>query len=99
MFRELAKKAKKIDVRKLALQVAKANVGLITNNVIDQLDVGIAGDKKNVGIYTTLYYSRYKRRLGSNAPFRVVDLKVTGKLYKGIFTKITDKNILEALKK
>lgn len=89
MLRELAQKAKKININKLALQVAKANVGLITDNVIDQLNVGIAGDGAQVGKYTTDYYSRYKRRLGSSAPFGVVDLKVSGDLYKGLNTKIT----------
>jgi len=89
MLRELANQAKKIDINKLVLQVAQANVGLITDNVIDQLDVGIAGDARQVGRYTTDYYSRFKRRSGSNAPFGVVDLKVSGDLYKGLNTKIT----------
>ncbi len=93
MFRELAESAKKINVKELALQVAKANVGLITDNVIDQLDVGIAGDGQKVGEYSTGYYSRLKRRMGSNAPFGFVDLKFTGKLYKGIRTKITKDEI------
>lgn len=94
MLRELAKKAKKIDVDKLALDVAKANQGLITDNVIDQLDVGIAGDGQQVGKYTTDYYSRYKRRLGSRAPYGVVDLKVTGTLYEGIRTFVFPKQFL-----
>lgn len=89
MFRELAQKAKAINISKLALQVAKANAGLVTDNVIDQLDVGIAGDGGQVGKYTTDYYARFKRRGGSNAPFGVVDLKVNGDLYKGLNTKIT----------
>lgn len=89
MFRELAQKARKINVNKLALQVAQANAGLITDNVIDQLDVGIAGDGAVVGKYTTDYYSRFKRRIGSNSPYGVVDLKVTGGLYKGLRTKVT----------
>lgn len=88
MLKELAAKAKKINISKLALQVAKANVGLITDNVIDQLNVGIAGDGASVGSYATDYYSRYKRRIGSLAPFGTVDLKVTGKLYKGLRTSI-----------
>lgn len=88
MFRELAKKAKRINVRQLALKVAQANAGLITDNVIDQLDVGIAGDGNRVGLYTTDFYSRLKRRGGSNAPFGVVDLKVTGALHRGIRTKV-----------
>jgi hypothetical protein len=94
MFRELAKKAKAINVSKLALSVAKANVGLITDNVIDQLDVGIAGDGGLVGNYTTDYYSRFKRRSGSNAPFGVVDLKVTGALYKGLRTDIKGTSVI-----
>jgi hypothetical protein len=88
MLRELAQKAKTINVERLAQQVAKANVGLITDNVIDQLDIGIAGDGASVGKYSTNYYSRFKRRLGSNAPFGIVDLKVTGDLYKGLRTTI-----------
>ena len=94
MFRELAKKAKKINVRQLALKVAQANEGLITDNVIDQLDVGIAGDGKRVGEYVTDRYSRFKRSEGSNAPFGVVDLKLTGDLYKGIRTRVLPTQVI-----
>lgn len=92
-LRELASNAKKINVRRLALQVARSNVGLITDNVIGQLDVGIAGDGQRVGDYSTNYYSRFKRRIGSNAPFGVVDLKVTGALYRGLRTKISGTDV------
>jgi hypothetical protein len=94
MFRELAKRAKKINVRQLALKVAQANEGLITDNVIDQLDVGIAGDGKRVGEYTTDRYSKFKRREGSNAPFGVVNLKLTGALYKGIRTRVLPTQVI-----
>jgi hypothetical protein len=94
MFRELAKKAKAINVQRLALSVAKANIGLITDNVIDQLDVGIAGDGAAVGRYTTDYYSRFKRRAGSRAPFGTVDLKVSGDLYKGLRTDIKGTSVI-----
>lgn len=94
MFRELAKRAKKINVRQLALKVAQANEGLITDNVIDQLDIGIAGDGKRVGEYKTDRYSKFKRREGSNAPFGVVDLKLTGALYEGIRTRVLPTQII-----
>ena len=94
MFRELAKKAKRINVRQLALKVAQANEGLITDNVIDQLDVGIAGDGKRVGEYKSDRYSKFKRREGSNAPFGVVDLKLTGALYEGIRTRVLPTQVI-----
>ncbi len=94
MLRELAEKAKKIDVEKLALEVAKANQGLITDNVIDQLDIGIAGDGLQVGKYSTNYYSRLKKRMGSNAPFGIVDLKFSTDLYKGLRTKVSKTEFL-----
>lgn len=87
-LREVAKRAQKINVRQLALKVAQANEGLITDNIIDQLDVGIAGDNKIVGNYTTDSYSKFKRREGSKAPFGVVNLKLTGNLYEGLRTRV-----------
>ena len=38
---QTAKRAQKIDVRKLALEIAKSNSGLISDNVRDQLEKGM----------------------------------------------------------
>jgi len=92
MLRELAEKAKKIDLQKLALQVAQANAELIPESVRNQLDVGKNGDGYNVGKYTTRYYSNYKQRRGSNAPWGVVDLKLSGELYRMLDVTISEKD-------
>jgi hypothetical protein len=92
MLRELAEKAKKIDVNKLALLVAQANAGLIPEKVRTQLDVGTNGAGAAVGKYTTRYYSNYKQRRGSNAPWGTVDLKLTGELYRMLDVEISEKD-------
>ena len=84
MFLELAEKAKKIDVKELALQVVKANAGLIKTRLQEQLTVGENGLSQDVGKYKSNRYARLKRAMGSQAPFGIVDLKYTGKLYEKI---------------
>jgi hypothetical protein len=88
MFRELAQRAKRINVEQLALGVAISNSGLIADNIRDQLSVGKSGDNAAVGIYSSLPYARLKSRT-SKAPFGVVNLKLSGDLYDKIFVKIT----------
>ena len=88
MLRELAKKAKQINVKELALQVAQANAGLISERVREQLLVGENSEGQNVGKYTTKRYSSFKKRIGSIAPFGVPDLKLSGKLHKGLKAEI-----------
>jgi len=87
MLKELAEKAKKIDVKELALQVAKANAGLILDNVRFQLVQGIAGDGGRTGRYKSLEYARMKAKI-SRAPFGVADMKLTGELFKNLYAEV-----------
>jgi hypothetical protein len=86
MLSEVGKKAKQIDVRKLASDVLNENSGLITKKVIQQLTVGESGKGQDIGKYTSQRYASLKRRMGSQAPAGVVDLKFSGDLYKGLDT-------------
>ena len=88
---QLAQKAKTINVKELALNIAKKNSGLIDNAIRDQLREGKAGDNQIVGIYKSLSYARRKARI-SEAPFGNVDLKLSGTLWGGLNTKITNSN-------
>jgi len=85
MLKELSQKAKAINVRELASDILKQNSGLITKLVEQQLTVGESGKGSNVGKYKSAYYARFKQRIGSQAPSGVVDLKLSGDLYKGLF--------------
>ena len=91
MLRELAAKAKKINVQLLALQVVKTNAGLINERIETQLTVGENADGNNVGLYTSARYANFKQRIGSSAPRGIVDLKLSGKLYEGLNTDIKPK--------
>ena len=93
MLKELAQKAKGIDLDKLALQVAKANAGLISQRIGEQLTVGENSDGADVGKYKSRKYADFKQRIGSQAPYKVPDLKLSGKLHKGLFAKITSDKI------
>jgi len=88
MLRELAAKAKTINIEQLVQQVVEANAGLIADNVREQLKQGKAGDEKVVGIYEGLWYAKKKSKMNS-LPFGTVDLKLSGSLYDEIFVKIT----------
>jgi hypothetical protein len=88
MFRELAKRAKRINIEQLALSVAKSNSGLIADNIREQLSVGKAGDNAAVGVYSSLPYANRKARI-SKAPFGSVDLKLSGRLYDEIFVDLS----------
>lgn len=86
MLKELSEKAKQIDVRKLASDVMNENSGLITNKIREQLTVGESGSGRDVGKYVSERYASLKRRIGSQAPYGVVDLRLSGNLYKGLDT-------------
>lgn len=88
MFLELAQKAKTINVRQLALVIAKSNSGLIADNIREQLSVGKAGDNTAVGIYSSLSYANRKSRI-SKAPFGTVDLRLSGNLYDELFVDLS----------
>lgn len=92
MLKELAEKAKRIDVDKLALSVAQANAGLILERQKQQLTVGENSNGNDVGKYKSNRYARFKSSIGSQAPFGIVDLKVSGQLYDKLETKITEKD-------
>ncbi|MBT3206949.1 MAG: hypothetical protein HN347_01230 [Bacteroidetes bacterium] len=89
MLRELAARAKTINVQELALKVAQQNSGLIKERVQQQLIVGENEDGQEVGRYKSERYANFKQRIGSLAPSGVVDLKLSGelqnKLKVGIF--------------
>jgi hypothetical protein len=68
----------------LALKEAQANSGLIAELNRQQLTVGENSKGEDVGIYKSPRYAAFKRRIGSQAPGGVVDLKLSGDLYKGI---------------
>ena len=87
MLKELAEKAKRIDIKEIALGVAKANSELILNSVKGQLVRGIAADGQRVGRYKSKPYSIMKAKI-SRAPFGVADLKLTGQLYENMYTEI-----------
>ena len=91
MLKEMAKKAKAINVKELALQVARANEGLISKRVREQLTVGENAKGQNIGRYKSERYARLKQNMGSQSPFRVPDLKLSGKLHKGLFADIKPK--------
>ena len=92
MLRELAQKAKTIDITKLVQQVVEANAELISDNVREQLTVGKSGSGASVGIYSSLWYANMKSKI-SRAPFGNVDLKLSGSLYDELFTKVTGKKV------
>lgn len=92
-LREIARRAKRIDVRKLALLVAESNSELITENVREQLTKGVAGDNRAVGIYKNLPYANRKSKI-SQAPFGVVDLKLSGSLYANLDTIIKGNQVI-----
>ena len=89
MLKELAEKAKRIDVKELALQVAKANEGLILQRQKQQLTVGEKADGSDIGTLKSDIYARRKKQRGGSAPFGVPDLKFSGKLYEGLNVNIT----------
>ena len=85
----LAKKAQKINVEKLALDITKKNSGLVSKRIEGQLKVGESGDGGKIGLYKSIRYASFKSRIGSLAPSGTVDLKLSGNLYKGINTVVS----------
>lgn len=77
----------------LALKEAQANSELIAELNRQQLTVGENSKGQNVGKYVSPRYASFKKRIGSQAPSGIVDLKLSGNLYKKIQAKITPTTI------
>ena len=88
-LKKLGQKAKRINIRLLALKEAQANSELIAELNRQQLIVGENSKAQDVGQYVSSRYASFKKRIGSLAPSGVVDLKLSGNLYKGIKATIT----------
>lgn len=93
MLKELAEKAKRIDVTEIALRIAKRNSELILNSVKGQLIRGIASDNTRVGRYRSIPYSIMKAKI-SRTPFGVADLKLTGQLYENMYAEINQESFI-----
>jgi hypothetical protein len=89
MLRELAQKANAINVKELALQVARSNEGLILQRQRQQLTVGENSEGSDIGTLKSDIYARRKKQRGGEAPFGVPDLKFSGKLYDELVAEIT----------
>jgi len=92
MLRELAAKAKTINIKQLAQLVVKTNAELIVDNVREQLTKGISGSGAAVGIYSSLRYATMKSRI-SKAPYGIVDLKLSGALQAELFPEVTNTTV------
>jgi len=86
MLRELGQRARKINVHGLALDNAKANSELINELIRQQLTMGENSDGARVGSYVSSRYADFKKRIGSQSPLGVPDLKLSGDLFKGLKT-------------
>lgn len=86
---EIGRKAQRINVNQIALEKAKANSGLISDLIKEQLSVGKNAEAQNVGRYTSRRYSDFKRSRGSKAPYGVPDLFVSGNLYSKMKTEVS----------
>jgi len=92
-LQKLAQKAKRINIMQLALKEANANSELIADLNRQQLIVGENGNGQDVGVYKSKRYASFKKRIGSIAPSGIVDLKLSGNLYKEIKARITPATI------
>ena len=92
-LQQLGRKAKAINIFGMALDNAKANSELISELNRQQLTVGENSKGEKIGEYSTQRYSDFKKRIGSQSPFGVPDLKVSGNLYKELKTTVTEKDI------
>jgi hypothetical protein len=88
-LKKLGQKAERINIQLLALKEAQANSELIAELNRQQLTVGENSKAQDVGQYVSPRYASFKKRIGSQAPAGVVDLKLSGNLYKGIGAKVT----------
>lgn len=90
---KIAQRAKQTNVMQLALKEARNNSGLIADLNRQQLVVGENSRGQRIGRYTTPRYSAFKKRIGSQAPLGVPDLKLSGRLHKEIEANITPTKI------
>lgn len=92
-LKKLGQKAKRINIQLLALKEAQANSELIAELNRQQLTVGENSKGQNVGEYVSSRYAQFKKRIGSQAPSGIVDLKLSGNLYAKINAVITPTTI------
>ncbi len=93
-LKKLGQKAKKVNIQLLALKEAQANSELIAELNRQQLTVGENSKGQDVGKYVSPRYAQFKKRIGSQAPSGIVDLKLSGNLYEKIKVGILPTQIL-----
>jgi hypothetical protein len=89
--RELADKMLKIDVDELVRQSVIANEKRIVALNVSQMREGKNTEGQVLGVYASKSYAAFKKQIGGRAPFRVVDLRLTGAFQQGMILLVEDK--------
>lgn len=88
--RELNDKMQAVDIDQLVRDAVTMNSSKIVMLNRRQLEVGKNTEGDSIGAYRSKSYAQFKKSIGSKAPFRVPDLKLTGEFQKGFFLTVED---------
>jgi hypothetical protein len=88
--KELNDKMQAVDVDEMVRQSVIQNASKIVTLNRRQLEVGKNAEGQTVGAYRSSAYAKFKKEMGSKAPYRVPDLKLTGAFHKGFFLEVED---------
>lgn len=83
--------------RNLKQQAYKAidnNLSTMADLNVAQMEKGLNSDGTEIGSYVSEPYARFKKAIGSIAPFGVVDLKFEGNLHSRTFAKRNGDNLV-----
>lgn len=88
--RELNDKLQALDIDELTRQAVKMNEDKILDLNREQMETGKNTEGQTIGAYRSKSYANFKKAIGSRAPFRVPDLKLTGEFHERMILEVDD---------
>jgi len=77
--------------KNMALAVEQNEKPLVQLNR-DQMQIGVNAEGKTIGAYRSVSYAKFKKEMGSKAPYRVPDLLLTGAFQRDMILEVDEKD-------
>lgn len=89
----LYNQVKSLDIQKISVESLEETTAARIEANKDQMAKGLNPQGGIIGIYASRQYAAFKQALGSQAPFGIVDLKLTKAFIQGIKSSISGGSI------
>jgi hypothetical protein len=93
-LKNLRAKYTKLDLDNIFQESVAETKSILIELLRSQIESGEYPDSSPIGIYSSLAYAKRKQKMGSKAPFGIIDLKYTGRFLDKLVVKKYPRNYL-----